>query len=409
MAALEKRHPRESFTKKLIRICQRLDEHSIRSITHKYIYREFTCEIEITSIWVVGSYARGALTCGDLDLVIGLQSKGVTPSTRVWAKAFFGSPSLVRYYPGNPSENASGVAFPEAILIWSAPGCDWKAAIDAIKPDLHAGRAARETDAIPLRDEQLRTYHNEYHIAVDMQRDGLWEWEFVEIEKQMLAPMPTEVVAEDEAYFTRCAPMMGRKSRELIPAMIKLMREQEPSGSWSSADSSRSKFRCGSSEVHLGRPALPIDFFDYSPWVRQLILIPHISARGPNGAWIIRRGPKHSDHQALEGKHAYYLMSSGQPNTIIYCDRSQYWPPTAIELLETREEAQDLAAQFSDEDDLEEPEIGRAEGPELLALIGLVDIVDIGGEQLAMTYSGSSYLEKDRITFEDLVAALPST
>ncbi|AZC51812.1 hypothetical protein C4K35_4237 [Pseudomonas chlororaphis subsp. piscium] len=409
MAALEKRHPRESFTKKLIRICQRLDEHSIRAIMHKSIYREHTCEIEITSIWVVGSYARGALTCGDLDLVIGLQNKGVTPSTRVWAKAFFGSPSLVRYYPGNPNENASGVAFPEAILIWSGPGCDWKAAIDAIKPDLHAGRAARETDAIPLRDEQLRTYYDEYHDAVDMQRDGLWEWEFVEIGKQMLAPTSIEAVAEDEAYFKRCAPMMGRKSQELVPAMIKLMREQEPSGSWSSADSSRSKFRCGSSEVHLGRPALPIDFFDYSPWVRQLILIPHISARGPNGAWIIRRGPEHPDRKALVGKYAYYLMSSGHPDTITYCDHSKHWAPTAIELLETHKEAQHLAAQFADEDDSEEPEIGKAEGLELLSLFGLVDIVEVGGEQLAMTYAGSSYLETDIISLEELVTALPST
>lgn len=409
MAALEKRHPRESFTKKLIRICQRLDEHSIRSITHKHIYREFTCEVEITSIWVVGSYARGAMACGDLDLVIGLQNKGVIPSTRVWARAFFGSPSLVRYYPGDPIENASGVAFSEAIPIWSASGCDWQSAIDAIKPDIHAGRAARETDLIPLRDEQLRTYHDEYHEAVDMQREGLWEWEFVEIGKHMLAPIPSEEVVEDEQYLMRCSSMMGRKSQELIPAIIKLMREQEPFSSWSSADSHRSKFRCGSSELHLGRPALPIDFFDYSPWVRQLILIPHISARGPNGAWIIRRGPEHPDCKALEGKHAYYLMSSGQPDTITYFDRSQHWAPIAIELLESHKEAEHLAAQFIDEEDFEEPEIGRAEGPDLLSLIGLVDIVEIGGEQLAMTHAGSLYLKTGIVTLEELVATLPST
>ncbi|MDC7818289.1 hypothetical protein [Pseudomonas sp. BLCC-B112] len=409
MAALEKRHPRESFTKKLIRICQRLDEHSIRTITHKDIYSEFTCETEIKSIWAVGSYARGAMKCGDLDLVIGLRSEGALPSTRVWARAFFGSPSLVRYYPGNPDENASGVAFPEEVLIWSGPGCDWKTAIDAITPDLHAGRTARETDAIPLRDEQLRTYYDEYHDAVDMQRNGLWEWEFVEIGKQMLAPLPSDAAAEDEAYFKRCAPMMGRKSQDLIPAIIKLMREQEPAGSWSSADSYHSKFRCGSSEVHLGRPALPIDFFDYSPWVRQLILIPHISARGPNGAWIIRRGPEHPDRKALVGKYAYYLMSSGHPNTITYCDHSKHWAPTAIELLEAHKEAQHLAAQFTDEDDSEEPEIGKVEGLELLSLFGLVDIVEVGGEQLAMTYAGSSYLETDIISLEELVAALPST
>jgi hypothetical protein len=268
----------------------------------------------------------------------------------VWARSFFGAPSLVRYYPGNPTENASGVPFPEAVLIWSGPGCDWKAAITLIRPDPNAGRAARETDVIPLRGEQLRTYNNEYHEAVDMQRDGLWEWEFIEIGKEMLAPLPEDDNAEDVAYFKRCKPMMGRKSQELVPAIIKLMRAHEPFGSWSSVDSHRSSFRCGGSELHLGRPALPINFFDYAPWVRQLVLIPHISGRGPNGAWVIRRGLEHPQRKALKGKHAYYLATSGRPDTIIYCDHSRYWPPEAIELFETREEAQDLADQLADED-----------------------------------------------------------
>ncbi|MBT2339495.1 MULTISPECIES: hypothetical protein [Pseudomonas] len=408
MSASEKRYPRDSFTKKLIRICQRLDECFARTITHKDIYGEFTGEIEISSIWVVGSYARGAMTCGDLDLVIGVQTKGALPTTRVWARAFFGAPSLVRYYPGNPIENASGVPFPEAVLIWSGPGCDWKAAITSIRSDPSAGRAARETDVLPLRDEQLRTYNNEYHEAVDMQRDGLWEWEFIEIGKEMLAPLPAEDDAEDVAYFKRCKPMMGRKSQELVPAIIKLMREHEPAGSWSSPNSHWSSFRCGGSEIYLGRPALPINFFDYAPWVRQLILIPHISARGPNGAWVIRRGPEHPQRKALEGKQAYYLTTSARPSKIIYSDRSKYWSPEGIELFETREEAQDLADQLADED-FEEQEATRAEGFDLLALFGLVDIVEIGSEQLAMTHKGALYLEKDEADFEELVAALPSS
>ncbi|MDO7897083.1 hypothetical protein [Pseudomonas citrulli] len=262
---------------------------------------------------------------------------------------------------------------------------------------------------IPLRDEQLRTYNDEYHTAVDMQRDGLWEWEFIEIGKEMLAPLPIEDSAEDVGYFNRCKPMMGRKSRELVPAMIKLMREQEPFGSWSSADSHRAKFKCGSSEVHLGRPAIPIRFFDDKPWVRQLLLIPHISARGPNGAWVIRRGPEHPDRKALEGKHAYYLMTSGQPDTITYFGRSIYWPLTGIELLGSRDEAQELAAEFTDEDDFEAPETGRAEGVDLFSLLGLVDIVEVRGYQLALTYSGSSYLETDITSLDELIALLPSS
>ncbi|WP_434569194.1 hypothetical protein [Pseudomonas sp. Z3-8] len=406
MSASEKRYPRESFTKKLIRMCQRLDECSVRTITHKDIYGEFTGEITITSMWVVGSYARGATTCGDLDLVIGVQTKGALPYTRVWARSFFGAPSLVRYYPGDPTENMSGVPFPEAVLIWSGIGCDWKAVIASIKSDPNAGRAARETDVLPLRDEQLRTYNDEYHKAVDMQRDRLWEWEFIEFGKEMLAPLPIEDSAEDVAYFKRCKPMMGRKSQELVPAIINLMREHEPFGSWSSSNSHWSNFRCGGSEIYLGRPALPINFFDYAPWVRQLILIPHISGRGPNGAWIIRRGPEHPQRKALEGRHAFYLTTSGQPDTIVYCDELRYRPSEGIELFETHEEAQDFAAELAG-DDLEESEVSRAQGCELLALLGLVEILEIDGKQLALTHRGSIYLGKDEIKFKELVASLP--
>lgn len=155
MALSEKRDPRESFTKKLVRICQRLDEQAVRTITHKHIYREFTCQIEITMVWAVGSYARGALLCGDLDLVIGYEKiEGVLPSPRIWGRAFFGSPALVRYYSGNPIENTSSVSFSEAVPIWTGSECDWKAAVASIKPDPQAGRATRETDPIQLRDDQ---------------------------------------------------------------------------------------------------------------------------------------------------------------------------------------------------------------------------------------------------------------
>lgn len=94
MSSVEKRYPRESFTKKLVRICQRLDDQAIRTITHKHIYREFTCQIEITMVWAVGSYARGALLCGDLDLVIGHEKLKVS-----YPRLVFGvGPSLDRQH-----------------------------------------------------------------------------------------------------------------------------------------------------------------------------------------------------------------------------------------------------------------------------------------------------------------------
>ncbi len=80
-----------------------------------------------------------------------------------------------------------------------------------------------------------------------------------------------------------------------------------------------------------------------------------------------------------------------------------------IELLESHDEAQELAAQYTDEDDFEAPEIGRVEGVDLLALLGVVDIVEARGEQLALTHSGSSYLEKDIASRDELIALLPSS
>ncbi|MFK3641210.1 hypothetical protein [Pseudomonas protegens] len=411
MAALEKRYPRESFTKKLERICQRLDEASIRTIAYKnFLNRPATSRVEITSLWVVGSFARGALLCGDLDLVLEYKVvEGTHPSTRSMTKTFFGTPQYVRYYFGTPKSSTAGVVFENAVPIWIGQGCDWSASINSITPDPGAGRAERETDSIPLRAEQLYMEPKRLQQLVAQEKDGIIEWDFVEIRREDLELIPSATLRERDRKLIRVEPMMGKKSRVLVPAIIRLMARYSPFGDWDASESHRGRLRCGDTVLHLGRPALPYYPFDEEPTIKQFALIPHVSAKGPNGAWIIRRGPKHPERKALVGKYAYYLMRSGQPDTIIYCDRSQHWAPTAIELLESHKEAEHLAAQFIDEEDFEEPEIGRAEGLELLALIGLVDIVEIGGEQLAMTHAGAFYLETDIITLEELVGSLPST
>ncbi|MHC8305491.1 hypothetical protein [Pseudomonas sp. PB3P13] len=101
MAVAEKLNPRELFTKKLVRICQRLDEASSR-VTHKnFLYKAVTSQLEITSLGVVGSYARGAMTCGDLDLVLEYKLiEGNHPAPSTLTKTFFGFHQYVRYYFG---------------------------------------------------------------------------------------------------------------------------------------------------------------------------------------------------------------------------------------------------------------------------------------------------------------------
>lgn len=282
---MEKRSPRATFSKKLFRLCERLDEAPTRKVEYVIYDIERKPMVTITSLWVVGSYARGSTECGDLDVLFeaNTDSGGLPFASRI-GKTFFGSLPLVRYYCGTPEDNSSGVAFPDAVRIWSGKGCDWKRANDSIQIDPTAGRAARETDCIPFRDEQLRIYWGESLEVARLINEGLLESEFIQFDSEMLEPLTADGISTNAKY---CFKDIGRKSRELIPVLIRLMRRLEPSGTWLAE--SNSVFHCGGTQIRIGRPAIPMYCLEGSTDIRQLVLIPHLSSRGPNGAWVLRQ------------------------------------------------------------------------------------------------------------------------
>ncbi len=239
------------------------------------------------------------------------------------------------------------------------------------------------------------------------ERKGLVEWEFFEFTPADLNPVPAEEVSDRDRKLLRIAHMMGKKSQALIPAIIRLMARYEPIGGWSSSDSYRVKFNCGATALHLGRPALPYNPFDEEPTIKQYALLPHISRKGPNGAWVIRRGPNHPDTKALANRHAYYLGSQGSPETVAYRDRSKIWSTEMLELFSTHEEAKEFAAMLDEGRGPPNTVISRAEGLDLISLFALVDVVEIGEYQLAITRAGASYFERDKATMDEIAAALP--
>ncbi|TFH81779.1 hypothetical protein [Pseudomonas kribbensis] len=408
MAVLEKRYPRESFTKKLERICQRLDEAYVRTVAYKnFLNRAATSLVEITSLWVVGSYARGALMCGDLDLVLEYRVvEGTHPSPPSMTKTFFGTPQYVRYYFGTPESSSAGLVFENAVQIWNGPGCDWRAPINSITPDPSAGRAERETDSIPLRAEQLYIEPERLQQLAAQERDGIIAWEFVELTRDHLEPIPIAAVSDRDHRLIRAAPMMGKKSQTLVPAIIRLMARYSPFGHWDASESHRGRLRCGATVLHLGRPALRCYPFEDEPTIEQFALIPHISAKGPNGAWIIRRGPNHPDTQSLGQKSAYYLLSDGEPDIVRYHDHGKSWSIDLLQLFNTRDEAEDFLAMIADGNECEARSIGKAVGEELIKLFALVDLVEIGNHQLAITHTGAAYFDRDKANLDHVAAAL---
>jgi hypothetical protein len=417
MAALEKRFPRTAFTRKLTRLCERLEECHRRTIAFRHFFfrsREMSSDVVVRSLWVVGSYARGALDCGDLDVVLQVGPERDLPPQRTITKAFFGSLPYVRYYLGDPTTNTSGIEFPDAVLVWSGPQCDWASAIASIKPNPSAGRAARDTDAIPLRHEQVYAELNELVKLVELRDHGSLEWNFAAVDSKWLEMIPSQDIASGEEQLLRSAEIYwGRKSRQLVPALLRLMRVHEPNGDWNSGYADHSRMRCGGTEVRVGHPEVGTSSFDNNPSLRQIALVPHFSARGPNGAWLIRRGQGHPDLVRLMNSWAFYLVADdGSP--CLYCsyDGKQEWDATAIvlNLFDSLEEARDDGDFWEEADDsgISKWDVAVAKGADLLGIIARCDVIQYGDLQFGITPRGERFTGENSFSIDALADVLPS-
>ncbi|MCY1296995.1 hypothetical protein D9M70_464160 [compost metagenome] len=217
----------------------------------------------------------------------------------------------------------------------------------------------------------------------------------------MLTPLPEGDVHETEQ---RRFARLGKKTRDLVPALVRLMRMHEPLGEWSYEDVTT--LHCGGSRIRVGRPDLDVGCFDKSPAIRQLAIIPHYSARGPNGAWLLRRGPAHPDVIAFANRSAFLSTTDGVPDLV--GASTKYWGSVRIlELDESEENAKRRLAVWQDPDD-EPSEIVEIQGRALLELICCVDVIEVGDQQFAVSWTGGHYLEQEHATLSELIAALPS-
>lgn len=67
----EKRRPRQSFTHALKKIADRIDSHSTFAAEYyDSLFRKTERVVfRVNALWAFGSWAKGALDCGDLDLM----------------------------------------------------------------------------------------------------------------------------------------------------------------------------------------------------------------------------------------------------------------------------------------------------------------------------------------------------
>lgn len=404
MVTVERRRPRTSFTRVLERICQRLDERRRVTICWKDVifHRRESKEFEITQLWVAGSYARGAMTCGDLDVILGVNSDGWRSAHQIAARLFGVQPD-VRFYSGSPDNNSSHVAFPEAIHVWS-PGFDWRAALGSIREDPQAGRFSRPHDIIPLRPEQMGCAPDDLERLVKLRNDGHLDWRFVPFEPRS-EPEPQDVIEEHIVSLIQSS--WGKQSRAIFPFIWDYLKTSLPFITFSGIE--QAELDCGGVHVAVGRPRIADDLLDKLAFSR-VALMPHLSRRGPNGIFEIRRGQSHPLELTMANVGWRALKTAA--GKFVTRLRPRQWSrlgATGIQLFSTEELAMHAADRLEGKKSRGPFVTKSVLGPALLDLVSHADYVELRvsrhrARPHAITYFGADALgQSPRLGNDDLL------
>jgi hypothetical protein len=183
------RYPREACTAALSAVLKRVDANPERLVKYdKHLDRDRPWASHVMGtlcarakrIWVFGSYARGAVECGDVDMIVDVdiswvdnfhwrQGKNEPREKREGnqhMESYLGAVAASLFGPMRTPIHRGGVQLystffdqgnhefsfdpgallrDEAKLVWE-PGLDWRAALDSIKPNPNARPFPKKTE-----------------------------------------------------------------------------------------------------------------------------------------------------------------------------------------------------------------------------------------------------------------------
>lgn len=411
----EIRLPRSKLTTKLEAMCLKLDTQSVATVSFRDLFfnRPAKCDVTVKRLWVVGSYARGALTCGDLDVVVEFEfSSGLAPLSATLNKAFLGALPRVRLYPGTPDKNESGVAFSEALLVWERES-DWKARIQAIPEVPTAGHFERLDDALPVSREHLGLPVDEADALVAAEKEGRIKMRFMAWEDLMVCARPPN---PHEAWLKHFASYTSKSAQRMLPGIAAYMglTQTEPGAGHAPTPLDDTGFRFRGHYIRATGRGVPVGLLDDLRFHRLALFLPW-SSRWTNGVLIVERGPNHPLVTAFADMAAWGLWYTSSNE---FSGSTFGWFPAAhsVDLFSTEEDARELCETFNsanlEEDesfeDLVVPQ--HVSGDTFLRLIAQADIL-AGVTDIPVNCRGQQQLkgrlnEYTDITPSDVKAAL---
>lgn len=290
--------------------------------------------------------------------------------------------------------------FEEAVRLW-APGHDWSTAILDLPIDATAGRFPRRSDALPLRTEQHTLSLETVEELTERLENGILKWRFIPLSE--LSRIPRKLGQEDERLY-RVFCDQSVKKKQLAPlafalakqlADVNMGREQ-----LQLCSSEKALIRAGGVHVYAEQLTLRPDCLD-SLGCCAVAFIPALSPRGPNGAWLIERGPNHPLVKAFSSVTAWALAE--RDGTVVGVqfaateDDGRQICVEGMELFASKEAAQDMENSFVCLDDQVGDDADKLvprllSGAQILGLMGGLDVLMLSdGDELPLTQDGLRY------------------
>jgi predicted nucleotidyltransferase len=289
---------------------------------------------KVRELYVFGSYARGALSPGDLDLILihdpapDLLERLKAELVKKYGKNFMYWPrgqwperkleSLMRGVMRKPGEKmdillgtsmekinemGDNIANAHRVMIWSEFDRDWKTKTDAIKPDPEAGRHKRAHFA------DLKRFNGDLLMMLNVTEaisQGFLK--LTRIDAEAVEPTLNPVYQYWYDHWVKCK-VMGKKSMQLLRHGMWWMQQQR--GQTNRQPNPPQHTGMMSSEdwkyvVYFGNPPLyaayeVCDRKDSEPRHRRIriCLIPHFKTGQPNEVFVFEKGEK-TDQKELE-------------------------------------------------------------------------------------------------------------
>jgi hypothetical protein len=301
-------------------MCEQLDACHARTFDYKsprsdpwYLQIEGRVHAKVHGLWAFGSWARGAAECGDLDLAAQLDYAWAGPALRggkhpievgtflpdfdAIRKVMLGSRPHVHVLDVKRilehGKSGDFAVDPESLaFIWRAEldgqaAHDWRAAIDAIKPQPQANRTPRLTDALPLLIEQTAMDLRHAENAVRAHQAGLLAWEFRQhgaTRREAVAPTAAEARILRELH-SQCS------DEALVLRTLVATRDVRK--------------RYGARVTYWFGPC---DMWATMLADRQsdaIVITPRWTQRGPNGSLVVTAGPSYSVEAAKAFEHEH--------------------------------------------------------------------------------------------------------